>query len=162
MVAPSIWQKAWITAPSAIVTPGPNTTCGSIVQSRPSLVSAENHTLSGSISVAPFVERLLAPAPLPVELEMREFGAAVDPRGLERLALDRHRLAPVAHRHHDHVGQIIFVPGIVVADRCEPAEQRLAVDRHHPRIAQAHRALGLAGVLIFDHLGDAVAALAPG
>ena len=26
MVAPSMWQNAWITAPSAIVTPGPNTT----------------------------------------------------------------------------------------------------------------------------------------
>ena len=38
-IAPSIWLKAWIVAPSAISTPGPNTTCGSTVTSRPSLVS---------------------------------------------------------------------------------------------------------------------------
>ena len=39
MIAPSIWLKAWMVAPSATLTPGPNTTCGSTVTSRPSLVS---------------------------------------------------------------------------------------------------------------------------
>ena len=46
---------------------------------------------------------------------------------------------------------------IVIADAFEPAEQRLALDRHHSRIAQFHRALVGAGVLIFDHFLDAVA-----
>ena len=39
ITAPSIWLKALIVAPSAISTPGPKTTCGSTVTSRPSLVS---------------------------------------------------------------------------------------------------------------------------
>ena len=39
MVAPSMWLKAWIVAPSATDTPGPKTTWGSTVTSRPSFVS---------------------------------------------------------------------------------------------------------------------------
>ena len=39
--------------PSAIVTPGPNTTFGSIVTSRPISVSCEKYTVSGAISVTP-------------------------------------------------------------------------------------------------------------
>ena len=44
------------------------------------------------------VERLLAPAALPFELEVGELGAAVDARGLIGIALDDHRFAPLARR----------------------------------------------------------------
>ena len=39
------------------------------------------------------LQRFLASPSLPVQFQMCQFGAAVDPRGLERLALDHHRMA---------------------------------------------------------------------
>ena len=51
--APSRCEKARIVAPSATVTPGPNTTFGSMVTSLPNLVSAERNTVSGAIMVTP-------------------------------------------------------------------------------------------------------------
>ena len=84
--------------------------------SRPSSVSCANQTLSGSIRVAPCSSACLAPAALPVELEMGQLGAAVDAGGLERLALDRHRRAAFVLGDHDDVGKIIFARRIVVAD----------------------------------------------
>ena len=46
-------ENEWITAPSAMVTPGPITTNGSMVTSLPNLVSAARYTVSGAISVTP-------------------------------------------------------------------------------------------------------------
>src|SRR6476469_1826063 len=51
--APSRCEKEWITAPSSTTTPGPKTTCGSMVTSRPISVSAEKNSVSGATSVAP-------------------------------------------------------------------------------------------------------------
>ena len=79
------------------------------------------------------------------------------PGRLIGIADDDDRLAPFGGGDVDDVGQIIFAGRIVVADLAEPAEQVGGAHRHHPRIAQAHRALLLGRVLIFDHLGDAVA-----
>jgi len=43
-------EKEWITAPSAMVTPGPITTNGSIVTSLPNLVSAERKTVPARLA----------------------------------------------------------------------------------------------------------------
>ena len=103
------------------------------------------------------LQHLLAPAPLPLELEMRQLGAAVDPGRFIGVAFDDHRLATLARRDIDDVGQVIFVRGIVVADLAKPTEQVACADGHHPRIAQAHCALILGRVAELHHLGDAVA-----
>ena len=68
------------------------------------------------------VQRLLAPAALPFELEMGELGAAVDPGGLIGVAFDHHRLTPLGGGDVDDVGQIKFARGIIVADAREPTE----------------------------------------
>ena len=82
IVAPSIWLKARIVAPSAISTPGPKTTCGSI-----SHVAAELRVVGEPDGFRvdqgrALVQRLLAPAALPFDLEVSELGAAVDAGGL--------------------------------------------------------------------------------
>ena len=46
-------ENEWITAPSAMLTPGPITTNGSMVTSLPNVVSAARWTVSGAISVTP-------------------------------------------------------------------------------------------------------------
>ena len=104
-----------------------------------------------------FVEHLLAAPALPFELEMGELGAAVDPRGLIRIAQNCYRLPPLRGGDVDDVREVKFSRSIVVADLAEPAEQVDSAHRHHARIAQANRPLLLGRVLIFDHLGDAVA-----
>ena len=157
MIAPSMCEKARMVAPSAIFTPGPNTTCGSIVQSRPSSVSAENHTLSGSISVAPCSSACQRRRRCQSSSKCCQFRAAVDPCGLERLALDHYRRAALILGDHDDVGKIIFARRIGVADLGQPAEQVARPNRHHAGIAQLDRALGFVGILIFDHLRDVVA-----
>ena len=53
MRTPTMWQLARISTPSSTTTPGPKNTLGSMVTSRPMLVSKLNHTVSGAISVAP-------------------------------------------------------------------------------------------------------------
>ena len=103
------------------------------------------------------VEHVLAPAALPFQFEMGELGAAVDARGFIGIALDHHRPAALARGDVDDIGQIIFARRIVVGDLGQPAEQIGRAHRHHPRIAQAHRAFFLGGVAKFDHLGDLVA-----
>ena len=94
-----------------------------------------------------FVERLLAPAALPFELEVGELGAAVDAGGLVRIAFDDDRLPPLGGGDVDDVGQVIFARRIVVADLAQPAEQVGRAHRHHAGIAQADRALLLGRVL---------------
>jgi hypothetical protein len=64
-------------APVSTVTPGPKTTCGSTIASRPITVSAEKITLSGQVSVTP---SSMAPAPaerLEPRLGPGQTGAAV-------------------------------------------------------------------------------------
>jgi hypothetical protein len=53
MVAPSTWLKARMQTRSPMLTPGPNTTLGSITLSRPISVSWANHTVSGATRVTP-------------------------------------------------------------------------------------------------------------
>ena len=95
-----------------------------------------------------FLEHLLASPSLPFELEMGELGAAVDAGGLVRVALDDHRLAPLGSGDVDHVGQVIFLRRIVVADLVEPPEQVARAKSHHAAVAQPDRALFLAGVAL--------------
>src|SRR5206468_7184047 len=65
---------------------------------------------------------LLAPAVLPLQLQVRELGAAVDAGGFIRIALDDYRRAALRARNGDDVGEVIFAPRVVVADLGEPAE----------------------------------------
>ena len=61
-----------MTAPSSTVTPGPNTTFGSTVTSRPSLVSADRNTVSGATKVTP------ASIAWPVPAEGTDDGRKID------------------------------------------------------------------------------------
>src|SRR3546814_17651019 len=64
--------------------------------------------------------------------------------------------APLGGGDVDHVGQVIFLRRIGVADLVEPAEQVAGAERHHPAVAQGHRAFLVGGVAKLDHLGDMI------
>ncbi len=146
-----MWQKAWIVAPSPTVTPGPKTTLGSIVTSRPTTVSCANQTVSGATSVTPGRHHRGAGPRLPRRLDGGEFGAAVDPGDFRCGGLDD---AARAVGEGDDVGQVIFPRGIGVADAGEERPQVGAADGEDARIAQVDGALGGRRVLELDHLGD--------
>ena len=48
----------------------------------------------------------------------------------------------------DDVGQVIFLLGVLIADRVEQFERTRAVERHQAGVAERRGALGLAGVLV--------------
>ena len=76
IVAPSICEKARIWTLSPTVTPGPNTTLGSITTSRPIFVSAQRKTVLGRDQRRPAVERRGAIALLQDRFDARELGRA--------------------------------------------------------------------------------------
>ena len=88
MIAPSIWLKAWMRRAVGDVDAGAkhHVRLDRHVPAELGIVG-EPHAFRVDQGRA-FVERLLAPAPLPFELEMGELGAAVDARPPHR---DRRR-----------------------------------------------------------------------
>ena len=135
-------------APSAISTPGPMTTCGSIVTSRPIYVSAQRKTVSGAIIVAPPRHGGAAQTRLRDGFGLRELDAVVD---AEHFALRRRRRlalrSPVGARELDDVGEIEFALGVVVVDLfaagAAPRRPSIAI---RPPLQQRDRAFFVAGV----------------
>ena len=72
-----------------------------------------------------------------------------------RIADDHGGGGPVGAGDGDHVGQIIFALGIVVADAVQPIEGAGAVDHHHARIAEPDGKLFRRRVAGFDDLFQA-------
>ena len=98
MVAPSIWLKAWIVAPSAIVDARAEDDVRFDGHVAAELRVVREPDAFGVDQGRAVFQRLLAPAALPVELEMGELGAAVDARGLVGIALDDDRIAALRRR----------------------------------------------------------------
>ena len=104
------------------------------------------------------VHRLLAAAVLPAVFGNRQFGARIDPFHLVRIGGDHHRAGPaIGVGDVDHIDQVIFALRVIVGDAGQQAEQVGAAHCHQARIAQPAAALGLAGILVLDHLHDPVA-----
>ena len=81
-------------AKSSMVTPGPKTTCGSMVANRGRASCHAEPDAFGIDQGCALLERFLAPSSLPVELEMGELGMAVDARRLPAVRFDCDRRAP--------------------------------------------------------------------
>ena len=156
--APSMWLKAWIVAPDAIFTPGPNQTFGSTSVSGPISVSCEKNTVSGAISVTP--DSIMARRRRRCQMASASASSArlLMPSTLSKLASVATTSRPAPCGDLDDVGQIIFALGVVVADLFEQRERMAAGDRHQAAIAEFDLLLGLGGVLLLAD-GDELAAL---
>ena len=142
----SRWLKARISAPSAISTPGPRMTLGAdydvAAQRR---VPGEEHGLRRGHGGA--AQHRGAPC-LGLEggLGLRQLHPVVDAQRL-RLAAAHHAGAQVlAAGQPDHVGQVVFALGVVVADPGQQVEQGRAVGRDDAGVAGADGTFFLAGV----------------
>ena len=129
----------------------PNTTKGSISTSASSTVSWDKNTVSGAVSVTPAAiaawrsrvcillsasassARLLTP--------ITETSSAIGQGAFDAFGLGE----------GGHIGEIIFLLGIVVLQRRRPAEEILRIGGIAAAIAQGDAALGFAGVLEFDN-----------
>ena len=85
-------------APSAIFTPGPNTTCGSIVHVAAELGVVREPDAFRVDQGRALLQRLPRRRRCQSSSRCGQLGAAVDPGGLERLALDRDRVAALVRR----------------------------------------------------------------
>ena len=138
-----------MTALSSTTTPGPNTTFGSTVTSRPNLVSATEIDGFGRDHGDARFHRGATQAPLHHILGLRELCLVVDAqdlvlRGFERDQFERH-----AVRDGHGVGQVEFALGVLVVDAPEDIERDLAAQRHQSAVAQIDLAFDVARVALF-------------
>src|SRR3954454_19748401 len=105
----------------------------------------------------PLLKRLLAASALPLQLEVGELDAAIDPCGLIRIAFDYDCIASFGGGDVDDIGEVVLAGGIVVADLVEPPEEVIGADGHHAGVAEPDCALLLRRILKLDHFCDMVA-----
>ena len=98
----------------------------------------------------PRVHRRRAQPSLHHRLGAREFGAGVDARQFLRRRLHGGDARALGAGQRDHVGEIVFAPGVIVPHRPQPARHVGGVRAQHPGVAQIDRALGLRRVRPFD------------
>ena len=150
-------EKEWITAPSAMITPGPITTNGSIVTSLPNSVSAARKTVSGAISVTPASIACFAQPRLHDAFGFGELRLGVDAAHFVFAGFDHNGLQSQIPDNSDGIDQIIFALAVRIADPVENFQGVAAVERHHPGIAQRDLALFRAGVGLFADRDQPVA-----
>ena len=141
-----MWENEWITAPSAIETPGPITTNGSIVTSLPKAgIGGEVHRLRRDHRHAG-LERRLAQPRLHHLLGFGELGLGVDAAHFILAGFDHDGLQSQVPNDADRVGQIIFALAVGIADLFDDFERLAAVERHYAGIAERDRAFRGDGV----------------
>ena len=111
-------------APSSTVTPGPNTTLGSTVTSRPSLVSAARNTVSGAIKVTPASMAAARSRCCSTASASASCALVLMPRTSSSVGFDRDRLQAHVAGDGDRVGEIVFALGIGIADALEHGRAR--------------------------------------
>ena len=134
-------ENEWITAPSAIVTPGPITTKGSMVTSLPNLVSAERKTVSGAIRVTPASSAALRSRACITASASASCALVLMPRTSSSLVSITTASNPISLTMVDGIDQIILALAVGIADPVENFQRAAAVERHHAGIAQRHLAL---------------------
>ena len=140
-----MWENEWITAPSAIETPGPITTNGSIVTSLPKRgVGGEIDRLGRDQGDAG-VQRRLAQPRLHHRFGLGELGLGVDAAHFILAGFDHDGLQSQVPHDGDGVGQIILALAVGIADLFDDLQRLAAVERHHAGVAERDRAFrGLA------------------
>jgi len=84
----------------------------------------------GEEGVLPGLREALGQRPEWRGFDARQLGAAVDAGDFPFLRFDHRRFAPVRCGDHDDVGEVIFLPRIVVADARQQLDQFSRPHRH--------------------------------
>ncbi len=87
---------------------------------------------------------------LPARLGLGQVSARIDAQNFAGIPANRSRLQPPGARQADHVGQVIFLVGIVVRDLAQKFEHQLGIACHHARIDQSHGPFGFVRILVLD------------
>ena len=135
--APSRCENERITAPSSTVTPGPNTTLGSTVTSRPSLVSARRNTVSGATSVTPASSAACRSRCCMTASASASCALVLMPRTSSSVDFERDRLElHVARDRRPRRSDRIRPCALALPMRSRIVSATLAVERHQPAVAE--------------------------
>src|SRR5829696_8573665 len=149
-------ENEWITAPSAMLTPGPITTNGSIVTSLPKMVSAARWTVSGAISVTPASSAAWRSRAC-ITASASASWLSVDAAHFVLAGFDHDGLQSHFPDDSDGIDQIILALAVGFADPVENFKRLAAIERHHAGIAQRHLALFVRRVGMLTDRHQAVA-----